>query len=212
MGWSHATHVEGPVRRTWRIAPGDRIGLWNLDGEMTASDLPALELTQIVQRRPWDIELVGRHTITPTVAGAAIVVLLRELQSVGLIVHWAGGAAGVASEDLAHLSPPEAEDNDLSVWRARHRYGLFYYRSGPNFVSIVDRRRSADANRYVIYDPDLLAVFHAGLAEDARIGSQNLNEDAVQTMREERIVIPFGGGLVTLPCRMRRWPVPFDAI
>ncbi|WP_237529216.1 DUF5825 family protein, partial [Streptomyces sp. SID5770] len=72
--------------------------------------------------------------------------LLKEAQSLGLNVDWvAGGLLEVPADFVAHLAPPRAkgefEQHEYYIeWRLKYKYGLAYYRKGPNFCLVKDLR------------------------------------------------------------------------
>jgi hypothetical protein len=146
-------------------------------------------------------------------------VLLRELQGVGATVDWHGHLGDLTIDEVAHLPPPREEDHgggppdDIERWNARYQYGLFYYRRGPEFVYVVDRRSPEWAQRYVIHDPGLLRAFRAAAQYDSGQDGRNLDGNDVQLLvREKTLVEMHDGRYLCLAHRMRRWPVPFDAV
>jgi len=205
------------------VQAGEASGRWNVVGDDIAEGLTAREVAIAVSERSGrEARIAGRHVLSLSAACAPLVILLRELQSVGAAVRWHGDVEDdLDPNDLVHLPPPEpsatgsASDQSPAVrgWGLRHEYGLFYYRHGPGFVSVVDRRRPAEAQRYVIHDPDMLDVLHAGEnGESVTPHRGPAWEAAMNTLLEERMVLLFGDTLVTLPGRMRRWPVRYDAV
>jgi hypothetical protein len=188
-----------------------------LDEERTAREVAVA----VSERSGREVRIAGFHVLSPSAASAPFLILLRELQSVGANLHWHGDVEDIDPNDLVHLPPPEPSATESSPdqspaiqwWRLRHQYGLFYYRQGPGFVSVVDRRRPAEAQRYVIHDPGMLDILRAGL-EGEPIGQHDSPAAgaAMDALRDERTVLPLGQLLVTLPCRIRRWPVRYDAV
>ncbi len=142
--------------------------------------------------------------------------LLRDNCCLGRPVRWRGRAAGVFDVGaLVHLPPPEELTNAPGAaeeWRERHRYGLFYFRVGPGFILVKDQRNMTEAARFVIDDPDIVDVFKQSLAPTmlSRMGKRQLQ--AAQMLCDEGLLLRTGDVVVTLPARLRRWPVPFRAI
>jgi hypothetical protein len=204
------------------VRPGAVPGRWEVVGDGLAEERTAREVAVAVSERSGrEVRIAGFHVLDPSAASAPFLILLRELQSVGAQVHWHGDVENLDPNDLVHLPPPEpsatgsSPDRSPAVewWRLRHQYGLFYYRQGPGFVSVVDRRRPAEAQRYVVHDPDMLDVLRAGLdGEPMSRHPLPAADAAMDALRDERTVLPFGQLLVTLPCRIRRWPVRYDAV
>jgi hypothetical protein len=207
--------------RAYEVRPGTVPGRW-ATGDVATDERTAREVAAAVSERSGrEARIAGFHVLSPSADCAPVLILLRELQSVGAVVRWHGAVDGLDANDLVHLPPPEplasgsspALSRAVQWWRLRHQYGLFYYRQGPGFVSVVDRRRPAEAQRYVVHDPAFLDVLRAGLnGEPMTRHDSPAAEAAMEVLREERTVLPFGDLLVTLPCRIRRWPVRYDAV
>jgi hypothetical protein len=52
---------------------------------------------------------------------------------------------------LSHLTPPvDTPSEGADIWRQHHRPLAFYYRRGPNFLVVVDRRPSFSPTRTVL--------------------------------------------------------------
>jgi hypothetical protein len=137
--------------------------------------------------------------------------LLREAMSVILRVDWST-AAPVPFElsMVAHLQPPRAQSGD--GWRNRHRFGLCYYRIGPGFVLLRDTRDAANGARYRLDDAE--AVLSLPELETVR-RLPELSADArelYQLLAGEDMVMRCGEWVTVLPYRLRRWPLPFDAV
>lgn len=148
---------------------------------------------------------------------AEAVRFLRECQGLGLTVAWeaAGTQFRCDVRHLSHLPPPAerpGERPELAEWRARHRHGLLYHRRGPDFVTVLDRREPGGAARLTLDHPALFAAFHA-LLEPTPLGELSPAERAAtDLLAAERLVLVTDGWAVTLPPRIRRWPVPCTAV
>ncbi|MET8770218.1 DUF5825 family protein [Streptomyces sp. NPDC004658] len=158
---------------------------------------------------PLDLGGSGRAT-------AEAVRFLRECQGLGLSVSWR--ATGTPSYDLRllrHLPPPDelpGEPGELASWRAGHAYGALYHRRGPDFVTVLDRRERGTAVRLTLDHPALHATF-LRLLEPTPVAALDAAErEALALLVAERLVLTGGGWAVTLPPRVRRWPVPCTAI
>jgi hypothetical protein len=206
----------------YEVRPGTVPGTWaTLDEDLTQERTAREVAVAVSERSGREARIAGFHLLSASADCAPVLVLLRELQSIGATVRWHGAVDGLDPNDLVHLPPPEplADESSPTLsravewWRLRHQYGLFYYRQGPGFVSVVDRRRPAEAQRYVVHDPAMLDILRAGLVSEpiSRYDSPAARA-AIDALREERTVLPFGELLVTLPCRIRRWPVRYDAV
>ncbi|WP_129306040.1 DUF5825 family protein [Streptomyces sp. L2] len=154
---------------------------------------------------PLDLAGAGRET-------CEAVRFLRECQGRALKVNWR--AAGHPSYDTAllhHLQPPlEFPDlpAQLASWQSAYSYGLLYYRRGPEFCTLMDRRTSGTATRLTLDHPVLLATFRR-LQEPVSLDELDADErQATELLTAERLVLVSGGWAVALPPRARRWPVP----
>ncbi|MGW4594085.1 DUF5825 family protein [Streptomyces sp. NPDC004457] len=159
--------------------------------------------------QPLDMSGTGRAT-------AEAVRFLRECQGLGLGVDWR--ATGTPSYDpslLRHLPPPtelHADPRVLASWRAGHAHGTLYHRRGPDFVTVLDRRERGTAVRLTLDHPALHATFLRLLEPTPVAGLDPTEREALGLLAAERLVLTGGDWAVTLPPRVRRWPVPCTAI
>ncbi|SCL23849.1 hypothetical protein GA0074692_1659 [Micromonospora pallida] len=115
-------------------------------------------------------------------------------------VHLVAPSGGVDADSAAHAT----------AWTAGYRYGSFFYRRGPGFVSIKDVRPESEDARLTIDEgaDHFLAMAEARtlaeLAPDA--------QDLVDTVAEAGLLLRAGQRLLVLPYRLRHWPVPYLAI
>jgi hypothetical protein len=175
------------------------------------------------------------------VATARAVRALRDAVSERGRVAWRGRIAdGFDVAPLVHLPPPGAEAagaeaagaeapgaeaagaegtgaeaagaDGIAAWRERYRYGLFYCRLGPGFATVKDQRRAEETERYVIDDPEVLDVFLRALAI-VRLGGMGRRERAhAEMLWREGLLLRCEDVAVTLPMRLKKWPVPYSAI
>jgi hypothetical protein len=107
---------------------------------------------------------------------------------------------------FSHLYPPSelgGDDAALGQWQALQYLGRCYYRSGPGFVQIRDRRRD-HLELYRLEDPayiDAIAALRRGEAGSVPAA-------VLRSLTEAGLVVPFGERHWWAPCRLRRWPVP----
>lgn len=136
---------------------------------------------------------------------------LRDASSSGLRVVWNGtiDIPGIDSR-IVHLPPPRSGTH--AGWRNGHRYGQFYWRRGPGFVHIRDRRPDQGAARILVDGEQDLAVFEtlltaqrlAGLPQDLRVSAMALVH--------EGIALKVGDWVTILPTRLPAWPIPFSGV
>jgi hypothetical protein len=142
--------------------------------------------------------------------------ILREATSRGIALRWRLAARPLLPlRTHVHLLPPiggvDAETNAYAAaWADRYRYGSFYYRHGPGFVTVKDVRPDGPARRMVISDgaAEFLAMVTATTIEGLTGTAQRALPDAV----DAGLVLVAGRHIHALPFRMRHWPVPFAAV
>ncbi|MFD4656773.1 DUF5825 family protein [Kitasatospora sp. NPDC058444] len=159
---------------------------------------------------------------------AEAVRLLRECQGQVLPVRWSlapddpllhdPDAADFALHHLHHLPPPAASATEateateaeraLADWRSAYAYGRFYYRQGPDFLQVRDRRDPDASARFALDHPDLVATFRACLTPTALDDLSSTGREAVSVLASEGLVLVTRGWAVTLPPRIRHWTVP----
>ncbi|PKW10637.1 hypothetical protein SAMN05428944_2163 [Streptomyces sp. 1222.5] len=178
------------------------------------SGLPATVPYRIAGRRvevmePLDLGGEGRET-------AEAVGFLRECQGLGLSVRWrATGSPAYDLGVLRHLPPPAelaCSPSESARWRSGYTFGTLYHRRGPGFVTVLDRRREGTAVRLTLDHPDLHATFLRLLTTTPLDALGTTEREAVALLAAERLVLVAGGWAVTLPPRVRQWPVPCTAI
>lgn len=164
---------------------------------------------QVEVSRPLDVGGTGRET-------AEAVRFLRECAGLGLGVDWR--AAGQPSYDvraLRHLPPPAelpSLQEEVAAWRSGYAHGMLYHRRGPGFVTVMDRREPGAAARLTLDHPDLLAAFDRLLDPTPLDALDATGQEAAALLAAERLALVSGGWAVTVPPRIRRWPVPCTAI
>nr|AYM53987.1 hypothetical protein [Pyxidicoccus sp.] len=189
-------------------APGD----WPTDAQLAR----LLALGCVELRVPWVMEL-GEQRAEQS---AHFIRLLRDCTSHRLRVRWRGAAPpSTAPGMLYHLEPPEgggvpALDEAARQWRQAHAYGRCYWRAGPGFMLVKDRREGRGAAQFLLDDAATRSMFEAlavpRLAES--LGTEPEVRKALADLEEEALVLGLGPWRVALPFRMRCWPVPFIAV
>ncbi|MDN0200264.1 DUF5825 family protein [Streptomyces sp. S.PNR 29] len=170
----------------------------------------------------------GHHVVVvepvPLGAGgrptAQAVQFLRECQSHALTVTWSvpqddalcrtPSALDFPLHHLRHLPPPDGPVPD--DWRSAYAYGRFYHRQGPGFVQIKDRRDPDAAVRLTVDHPDLVSTFGTCLQPTPLDDLSSTEREAVSVLAAEGLVLVTRGWAVTLPPRIRHWPVPDTGI
>ncbi|WP_369266073.1 DUF5825 family protein [Streptomyces harbinensis] len=159
-------------------------------------------------------------------ATAKVVRMLRECQAQALSVRWTLDAVeppswGSTAQDssilrsLYHLPPPAPRPGEppaVAGWREAYAYGRFFYRQGPDFLVIKDRRDPAASARFILDHPELRAAFHTCLNPTPLDALSGTRLEAVAMLADERIVLLADRWAVTLPPRIRHWPVPYTGI
>lgn len=140
---------------------------------------------------------------------------LREATSHTVRLNWTlAGVPLVPLETHVHLIRPSGGVDPASSayalsWAAGYRYGTFYYRLGPGFITIKDVRPGRDANRMTISDGSehLLAMIDAETVDDLSPAARAVLGD----VEDAGLVLRHDTHLLVLPYRMRHWPVPYIA-
>ncbi|MBC3839440.1 hypothetical protein GXW82_02145 [Streptacidiphilus sp. 4-A2] len=138
--------------------------------------------------------------------------LLREATSYAVRLRWTlDGLPHFPLDALIHLVPPTggtASDSEQLArsWSAGYRYGLYYYRQGPGFVSVKDVRPGQEMRRLVISEGSdhFLAMTGATRLDQLDAEAQAAVADAV----DAGLALVAEEHLLVLPYRMRNWPVP----
>jgi Family of unknown function (DUF5825) len=146
---------------------------------------------------------------------ATAVALLRDCATAALRVRWrAGPESGLDLSLLHHLPPPAGPPAPaLDRWRRAYRYGSCHFRLGPGFVQVKDARDPAGLPVVLVADhPDLIATFLRCQDPTPLDALDATGRTAVDLLLEERLLLLAGGVVLTLPHRMRRWPVPYNAV
>jgi Family of unknown function (DUF5825) len=139
---------------------------------------------------------------------------LRDMTACAVPVEWTAGPELAALAPLLfHIVPPDNPGPpEIERWRKAHRFGTCFWRSGPDFITVTDRRDESDAHQYVLDTPDYVEVFSAAetLTERERLAA--LGGEALRELEASRLILTIEGWSLALPFRMRHWPVPFTAI
>lgn len=177
------------------------------------------EIQALVNSGTRTLSLAGTQAIGDGDAKGALELLrfLRDAGSWGLQVRWTLRlGATVEALSLAHLEPPtDAEGvspGTLARWRAGHRYGLCYYRRGPDFILVKDVRDSERPAYFVLDEDPLVEAFTTLLTPQRVTALQPELLDALSELRAERLVLQLDEWAVVLPSRVRIWPIPYAGI
>lgn len=139
---------------------------------------------------------------------------IRDMTACAVPVEWTAGPDVAALAPLLfHIVPPTNPGPPaIEEWRETHRYGTCFWRSGPGFVTITDRRDESDAHQFVLETADYLEVFRAADTVTDRERLAALGDEALRELEANRLILSLEGWSLALPFRMRHWPVPFTAI
>lgn len=173
----------------------------------------------------------GVHQITITdevlltadrgLAALSFVRFLREATSAGVWVSWSGPVDPDLDTDLlCHLPPPSSDsvDSGLSesaagtAWQAGHEAGLCYYRLGPGFVQVTDRRPGAPSRQVVLNAQPRLDLFDRHLVPGpvSAADTGDARSEAYRELIRGRLLLRIGHYAVTLPHRLLCRPVPWN--
>lgn len=136
--------------------------------------------------------------------------LLRDLSSCSVSVSWRCSEETLPAGSrrlLVHLSPP---DGDL-VWASQFRFGALYWRRGPGFLFIKDAR-TVGATHYILDEPTEQDLFQRFSAPQACTKLTRLEAQVFEGLAECGFLFIDSGYALSLPYRMKHWPIPFKAI
>jgi Family of unknown function (DUF5825) len=142
--------------------------------------------------------------------------LLREATSHAVRLRWQlAGRPCIPLRSHVHLLPPAGGVDPPAqayarTWAARYRYGSFYYRLGPDFITVKDTRPDGESSRMVITDgaTEFREMVDAATVDDLTPSSRRMLPEAV----DAGLALVTGATLVILPYRLRHWPVPLIAV
>jgi hypothetical protein len=139
---------------------------------------------------------------------------LRDMTACAVPAEWTAGAGLEALAPLLfHIVPPlNSGPPEMERWRSLHRYGMCFWRGGPDFITLTDRRIESDAHQYVLDTADYIEVFSAAATVTPRERLAGLGPEALEELEAGKLILSIEGWSLALPFRMRHWPVPFTAI
>ncbi|MDQ1294194.1 MAG: hypothetical protein QG608_2077 [Actinomycetota bacterium] len=186
-------------------------------------DLYARGVRRVRLDRP--VDLSGAMSPRTLVDG---MILLQELTAWGIVVDWTvrWGENQQIWEQLQHVYPPQefapvsaapgsaapasattgeaALPAELVHWRKTFYLCKCFYRRGPGFLQVRDRRRGV-LSRFVIDDPRYLDAVDR-LLDGAPV--EDLPQDVLGDFVQEGLAGTAGTLGWWLPYRVRRWPWP----
>jgi hypothetical protein len=140
-----------------------------------------------------------------------LVAFLREVARWQLPVTWEIAVLDdVRAEDLMHLACPARCPEGTTAatfarWAHDDPYGRLYWRMGPDFVEIRDRRPFR-------LKPVKVVIGGSSFMEARSLLQGSVVADAitplVMRLTEARMVMVVDGAAVPLPYRINGWPVP----
>ncbi|WP_420834183.1 DUF5825 family protein [Streptomyces yunnanensis] len=110
---------------------------------------------------------------------------------------------------FSHLFPPSDLEGPrgaeaLNIWRARYHVGRCFFRRGPGFLQIRDRRH-AGLRRLTVSDPACVSAVES-LAADRRADS--VPAAAMSVFEKHHLAVRTGGSVWWAPYRLRRRASP----
>ncbi|GAA4533976.1 DUF5825 family protein [Amycolatopsis samaneae] len=124
--------------------------------------------------------------------------------------HWQHGGA-VDPGPLRHLRPPAMDGGEhpaVGEWREKFRYGLCYYRRGPGFLRVHDHREDGYLSVLMIDDAKTAETFEYCRLPRRVSALPAAMAGACVELGAEDLLLRLGDWAITLPYRLRRWPVP----
>jgi hypothetical protein len=141
---------------------------------------------------------------------------LRDATGHGVRLRWRlDGVPVLPMRTHVHLVPPVDGVDAASAayadrWAAGYRYGLYYFRRGPDFVVVKDVRPEGEPARLTIDEgaEHFLAMARAQTVDELDPAARDLLDQVAAA----GLLIRAGDRLLVLPYRLRHWPVPYLAI
>jgi hypothetical protein len=142
--------------------------------------------------------------------------LIRDFTACGVHVRWSARHIDPdLLSKLPHLAPPqmiESAAESVGLWKARHVFGMFHWRLGPGFATLIDKRHPEFGNEYVLDDPHTYAIFRQARKTSLRKTLEDIDTGALERLESENILLTLSGWSLALPYRMTHWPVPYTAV
>lgn len=194
--------LASPHAGGWTYAVADR-GLAGVGSYAAIMDQCRAGLGRVVLDRPVDLRDMTEQVVRR-------LALVRDLTSCSVAVDWTlrcGDDDDVAG--LHGLQPPTAGAHPgLDAWRRAFRYGLLYWRAGPGFIIVRDARQG-HIDVMTLSGGPYVKAFEAGLP-GCRLGQ--VDPQAAAALVADRIMFARDNWLLSLPYRMRHWPIPCNAV
>jgi hypothetical protein len=207
-----------------RGTAGDRgavsIRLSEAEAAALFDDVPAASLRQSGMHH---VAVTGEVDLAASrgLAVLRFVRFLRDATCAGVWVSWSGKVGkDLDTELLCHLPPPLPQSHcsgpgpsaPEQAWRACHETGLCYYRAGPGFVQVTDRRPGALSRRKVLNARPQLQVFTSYLVPGPVPVPGDTRAATCAGLIGDRLLMRIGDHAVTLPHRLGCRPVPWDIL
>lgn len=204
-----------------RVSASGRPATATLTLGSDGAELPvATELAVLLSRVPLaGVRLAEPADISafPGQATVRTIALIRECSSIGAQVTWSlilGEEQLDLISRLDHLPAPHLITvlpngaPSVGEWRSSSTFGLFYFRKGPKFLSVVDQRPES-SSRIILDDPAMIDVFFQGLdgCAWAEVTRNPRYAAAAHGLVDKGLVMRVGDYCVTLPVHMRSWPL-----
>lgn len=137
---------------------------------------------------------------------------IRDLTSYGVEVDWRAEMTAPDGPEwwvFSHLFPPSVLEGPrgaeaLRIWRARYHIGRCFFRRGPGFLQIRDRRHTG-LRRLTVSDDAYVSAIES-LAADR--GADSVPAAALAVFEKHRLAVRIGSGVWWAPYRLRRWASP----
>lgn len=137
-------------------------------------------------------------------------VSLRDATSALVAVRWSGPVNLPAPliSSIVHLPPPASTGQP---WQDLHPGSALYYRRGPGFILVKDRRRSRPRMIITLDDPAELELFDL-ITRPVEADKLTPFHPHLDEFLDAGLACRAGDLVVGVATHLRRWPIPHTGI
>lgn len=135
---------------------------------------------------------------------------LRDCTSFGIRIKWKTIISpNIPLENLFHLYPPsyafQVSEETHERWKKTFEYGNLYFRKGPDFMTIKDKRISKSPLNFTIGDKTIQRTISKIITPTGNLALVDSELAAVSLLEEHKLVMTHENTSMFLPYRIRNW-------